>query len=226
MILVNIIGDIVDSMRSTGTITLVVPDSTTTTLTSVNSLSAYGWVTIEGTDYRVASATSTSFVIEGVITEATSWKALAPYYEYGHPKEISNILLDRDKNETYKYQKYPLIAFYTDVRVKHGDPFIYGQSERQFISIIGQSDKDYSSKQRYANVIIPILIPLYNTLIKRIQRSLYFTETYPELKHDEVRRPFWGSTSKYGNVKNIFNDPLDSIDMENVSLKLRSGIKC
>ncbi len=48
----------------------------------------------------------------------------------------------------------------------------------------------------------------------------------PELDHTEVRRPFWGSTSKYGNVANMFNDPLDGIDMEDISMKLREGNTC
>lgn len=226
MILVNIFSDIVDSMRATGTITLVVPGVTNTTLTSVNSLIAKEWVTIGGTNYRVVSATSTSFVVKGVFSVATSWKALAPYYDYGHPQEISNRLADKDGKLINKQQKYPLIAFYTDVRIKHGDPFIYGKLERQFISIIGQSDKSYSSAQRYANVIIPILIPLRTLLVNKIKKSRYFMGVNPELDYVEVRRPFWGSTSKYGNVANMFNDPLDGIDMEDISMKLRRGNTC
>jgi len=225
MILVDIFSDIVDSMRATGTITNISVTSGTSTITSVNSLTAGEVIRMGSVDYIVLTASSSQFTVSGTVT-ASTWAALAPYYEYGHPLEISNILLSRDNNKTLQYQKYPLIALFTDVRIKRGNPLIFGQLERQFISIIGQSDKDYSSKQRYANVIIPILIPLYNTLVKKIQSSAYFTETNPQLSHDYIERPFWGSTSKYGNVKNMFNDPLDSIDMENISLKLRSGIKC
>ena len=227
MTVVDIFDSIVDSMRATGTITLVVAGTTNTTLTSDNSLIAKEWVTINSTNYKVVSATSTTFVVKGVFTEATSWKALAPYYDYGHPQEISNRLADKDGKLGINSQKYPLIAFYTDVRIKHGDAKVYGKLERQFMSILGLSNKKYTSQQRYANVIEPILIPLHKALVKKIQSSKYFIGTYPKLEHDEVRMPFWGHSSKYGNVESIFNDPLDGINMENISLKLTNrNINC
>ena len=219
MILVDIFSDIVASMRASGTITLITPSGTDSVITSVNSLVAGEVISMDDVDYIVKSPTSLQFTVSGTVT-ASTWTALAPYYEYGHPKEISNILSDKDDNEKKKYQKYPLIAFYTDVRIKHGDAKNYGELKRQFMSIIGQSDKSYSSVQRYENVITPILIPLHKALVKKIQSSKYFTGTNPELNYEEVERPFWGSSSKYGNVANIFNDDLDGIDMENITMKL------
>ncbi len=220
MILVNVFSDIVASMRATGTITNKSVASGITTVTSVNTLVAGEVIDMDGTNYIVLTVSSSQFTVKGTGIIATTWTALAPYYEYGHPQEISNKLADKDGHQTKKYQKYPLIAFYTDVRIKHGDAKNHGELKRQFMSIIGQSDKSYSSVQRYANVITPILIPLHKALVKKIQSSKYFIGTNPRLNHEEVRRPFWGSTSKYGNVANMFNDPLDGIDMEDISLKL------
>lgn len=227
MILVDIFSDIVASMRATGTITNKSVASGITTVTSVNTLIVGEVINMDDVNYVVLTASSTLFTVKGTGITASSWTALAPYYDYGHPQEISDKLADKDGHQTKKYQKYPLIAFYTDVRIKHGDAKVYGKLERQFMSIIGQSDKSYSSVQRYANVIIPVLIPLHKALVKKIQSSKYFRGTNPKLDHEEVRRPFWGSTSKYGNVANLFNDPLDGIDMENISMKLTNrNINC
>ena len=225
MILVDKFSDIVASMRATGDITVNTPSGTNTICTSVNTLTAGEVISMDSVDYIVITASATQFTVSGTVT-ASTWTALAPYYEYGHPQEIADILTGKDGHATKKYQKYPLIVFYTDVRIKHGNPTFYGELERQFISIIGQSVEGYSSKQRYDNVITPILIPLHTSLINKIKSSRYFLGVSPELDYTEVRRPFWGSTSKYGNIKNMFNDHLDAIDMENIKLKLREGNTC
>ena len=225
-LIVNIFEDIVASMRATGTITNPSAASGITTIPSVNSLSAGDVVTMDSTDYILLTATATNFTVTGTGITASTWTAKAPYYEFGHPLEISNMLLEKDKNDTLKYQKYPLIVLFTDVTIERGDPKIYGEIKNLFLSIIGISQIEYSSEQRYDNVIEPTLYPLYNTLVQKIQKSRYFIGTTPQLKHKLTERPFWGSSSKYGNVKNMFNDPLDALEMANISMKLREGNKC
>ena len=225
-LIVDIFEDIVADMRATGTITNLSEASGITTVTSVNSLAASNVVTMDSVDYILLSASATNFTVSGTGITASTWTAKSPYYEYGHPKEISNILLERDGNDTLKYQKYPLIVLYTDIGIDRGYNLSYGEIKNLFISIIGLSNKDYSSRQRYDNVIEPTLYPLYNTLVQKIKQSRYFIGTNPNLKHRLVERPFWGNSSKYGNVANMFNDPLDALELENVSMKIREGNTC
>jgi len=93
------------------------------------------------------------------------------------------------------------------------------------INIIGRSDKNCSSAERYANNIKPILYPLYETLIKKIKISNYLSETNPNVQHDLIERPFWGTVSKYGNVANKFTDPLDALEMSNIVVGIK-GKQC
>lgn len=219
--IVQIIQNIVESIRSTGTITNISESSGVSTITSKNSLVAGESVQIGSTDYIVQSATSTEFTVLGTGITENSWTALAPYFDVGHPLEVSNRLLEKDKSDEYKYRKYPLIVLFTDIKIKKGERASFDDVTDLNISIIGQSERTKTTLERYSDVINPILYPIYNKLKSKIKASPYFTKTHPSLTHDLTERPYWGSSSKYGNVKNIFNDPLDAIEMNNIELGLR-----
>jgi len=224
--IVNIFEDIVADMRTTGAITALSETGGVTTVTTVNTLSADDYVTIGSTIYKLLTATSANFTVTGTGITATIWTANDLYYLPGHPKEISDILTERDKDKNLKFQKYPLIVLFTDIRIKSGDPKFYGELTGLDMAIIGSSEKTYSTTQRYDNVITPTLYPLLNTLIKKIQKSRYFTGTTPRLEYERFERPFWGSTQKYGNVANMFNDPLDAIELHNIKMKIKEGNIC
>ena len=229
VIVSKIFANIVDSMRATGVISNAsAPASGIVTITSVNSLVAEAWVTMGDTSYEIQSATDTLFTVRSAVEiTAGSWKANAPYYEVGHAKEISNILSVKDKNDNLKYQKYPLIAFFTDVKIKRGDKTIYGILNNQSISIIGRApNKNASTKERYDDNIEPILYPLHDGFILKMQNSGYFIDVTPSISYDLTERPWWGNSAKYGNVANIFNDQLDALELSNMSIKLRNGIQC
>jgi len=44
--------------------------------------------------------------------------------------------------------------------------------------------------------------------------------------HDKIDRLFWGRSGLYGNEGNIFNDHLDAIEIQNLSLSLRLNKNC
>ena len=225
-IIVDIFENIVEGMRQTGTIDSKSESGGYTVIQSVNTLSENEVVLVGGSDYVAVNVSSTGFSIQTTGITATVWQSRSPYYEYGHAQEISNVLLERDGQDTpYRYKKYPLIALFTDVRIIKGDKFLQGKTKGLVINIIGWSDKDYSTKQRYDNNIKTVLYPLYETLIKKIKGSSYFSGTNPNVKHELVERPFWGSSSKYGNVANMFNDPLDALEMSNIVLGVK-GKQC
>jgi len=225
-IIVDIFSSIVDSMRETGTIDSIAVANGYSTIQSVNTLSENEVVLIGDTDYAATIVTGTQFTVYGTGITATTWSSREPYYEYGHPVEIAGKLTARDSETApYSFKKYPLIALFTDVRIKKGDKFLQGKTDRLMINIIGWSNKDYSSAERYANNIKTVLYPLYEILIKKIQTSNYFAETNPNVKHDLIERPFWGSSSKYGNVGNMFNDPLDALELSNIVVGIK-GKQC
>lgn len=149
--------------------------------------------------------------------------ALMPFYMYGHRLEISNRLLEKDKDRVYKYQKYPLIALRMDIP----EPYIGGMyNYRLNIAILTLTEKEYNAEQRMTNVIKPVLAPLYDRFVKELWHVGLFTWTGDQRipPHTPIIRPYWGTAQAEGNVKHIFNDPLDAIEL--INLEIKSTKKC
>jgi hypothetical protein len=137
---------------------------------------------------------------------------LMPFYMYGHPLEIANRLLDKDKDRVYKYQKYPLIALKMDFE----EPIKNGVKSLSLnLAILNFTDKKWNAEERMANIFKPVLYPIYERFMTELQNSgLFFwpgNQDYPE--HTKIDRPYWGTANQQGNVKNIFNDPIDAIEI-------------
>lgn len=147
---------------------------------------------------------------------------LMPFYMYGHRLEIANRLLQKDKDKVYKNQKFPLIALRMDIaeEVSKG---VWSHSLN--ILIANYTDKKWNAEERMENIFLPVLYPIYKRFIYEVQNSGLFTwpgnQDFPE--HTKIDRPFWGTENQEGNVKNIFNDPIDAIEI--IGLKLNSTRK-
>ena len=150
-----------------------------------------------------------------------------PYFMHGHPLEILNTLSEKDRHSTYKFKKYPLIALFQDFTESIGEN-MNSQGETSLnIVICTQTSPDYTSEQRYDNVFRTVLYPLYDLLIKHIEASKWFVNVGPGLvPHDKTDRLFWGKSGLYGNEGNIFNDNIDAIEIENLSLSMRLIKNC
>jgi len=113
VILVDIIGAVIDSMRETDTITGSVETSPGIyVIDSKNGLKDFDYITIDDVDYQVSSVSDTNYTINSdplLDFTGKTWKAKAPYYLHGHPLEIVNRLNKKNKG-VYSYQKYTLIA--------------------------------------------------------------------------------------------------------------------
>jgi len=146
---------------------------------------------------------------------------LMPFYMYGHPVEIAKRLTDKDKNRQSN-QKYPLIALRMDI-VETVSKGIWSYSLN--ILIANYNDKKWNAEERMSNIFEPVLYPIYERFMQELQRSGLFFWTgnldYPE--HTKVDRPFWGTEGTQGNVKNIFNDPIDAIEI--IGLKVNQRVK-
>jgi hypothetical protein len=151
------------------------------------------------------------------------WKTVQ--YLPGHRLEISNRLDAQNKNPAKKYDKFPLIAFneqYGSFPKRRGSITDWTLN----IAILAETKSNYHSEERDENVFRPILYPLYEEFLKYLRESGYFfwsgRQSAPP--HDPVPRKFFGITSKEGNVKYIFNDTLDAIEL--IDLKLSEFKNC
>ena len=151
----------------------------------------------------------------------------APHYMHGHPLEIVDLMSQKDRNDTYKFLKYPVIVLFQDF------PEVMGESqtvisEGTFNLIIAtETSVDYTASQRYTNTFRPYLYPLYDLLMKHIPKSGLFKNALTGMvPHTKTDRLFWGREGLYGNEGNIFNDRIDAIEIENLTLQMKISKNC
>lgn len=147
--------------------------------------------------------------------------ATTPYYLYGHRREINKRLLEKDKSKTFKYQKYPLLALRMDFPEENKDGLIEYTLN---MAILQKTEENYNTEERYTNVFKPILYPLLESFWVQLKNSGLFMWEGDRPSHTKYDRPYWGISETEGNVKNIFSDPLDAIEL--IDLKLKQNIKC
>jgi len=148
-----------------------------------------------------------------------------PYYMYGHRLEIASILTTMGSNNQLKWQRYPLVALRLDM-VENVDNGLLKVNLN--LAILTLTNENYNTAQRYANVFIPVLYPLYTKLMTAIKTSgIYFWDQKENMAmppHKKVDRPYWGTQFQEGNQKNIFNDPIDAIEI--LDLQINKRLKC
>lgn len=223
----DIIGEIVDSMREKGS--YVVSGTSTTTSTNIfisptgiiaNSIKIGTWIEIESKQYKVKEKAGDLITLE--ITTSTpsnsgSYKSIEPYYLFGHRIDIANRLLDKDQDNVFKYQKYPLIALRLPLTQEVMNDDVNCAVVN--IAIMECTEKNYTSEERYDNVIKPVLSPIYERFLLAIENSPYISLVGTP-QHKRIDRLFWGTEQKEGNVKYIFNDPLDAIELIDLKLNI------
>jgi hypothetical protein len=137
------------------------------------------------------------------------------HYEHGHYVEIQETLAQFEDSQNHYNKKYPLVALFEDIvgkETKNG-------TELRFSMIICYSTKsEYKSKERYQEVINPILKPIYEAIKRHMLESEYFYGYH--ISHEPIIRPYAGNKGKYGNTASIFSDYLDAIEMRNIKLIL------
>jgi len=143
-----------------------------------------------------------------------------PYYLYGHPLDINNVLTQKAKSPEFRYKRYPLIALMQDFTETH-DSFAYFYTVSPKILILNYTEQNYNSKQRYENVFKNILYPIYDELIQNILDSNLIDVTVIEdLTHTKTDRLYWGKVGIQGSQGKIFNDFLDAIEIDFTELKV------
>jgi len=143
-----------------------------------------------------------------------------PYYQYGHIAEISDILKNMEGDPVKKNQKYPLVILRLD------NP---GEVEEEIVKwnlnivICAYTNNGYRAPERLQSVFKPVLFPLYDRFFEALNLSKHFfwEGNYP--KHTKIDRYFWGTSTGFRNAKQIFDDPIDAIEI--INLKINSRIK-
>lgn len=155
----------------------------------------------------------------GKVVQSMQSEDCKPFYMYGHRLEISNRLLEMENDIVYKYKKYPLIALRMPFDEKRENGMITYSSIN--IAILDFTKENWNAEERYANTFKPILYPLYEAFKKALKNSGLFMWAGDQTEPPHTKRDmlFYGEFLREGNVKYIFNDPLDAVEITNLTLK-------
>lgn len=229
--IIDVIDSVVDSMRKTGSILSIVDNADNTytiTVSDIENLSDNDYITISNTtnfdgEYQITSVSGVTFSISktsGEATETGDWKANAPYYLYGHLRDIIQVNAAKDKNPSTKSQKYPLIILALDVdKIAVYKNIDYTATTS--IIIANTTEPDWRSSKRKEQNFDPILHPLYNEFMQAIIDSTYIQGSFLRdfEGHKPIDRYYWGRiTLGSGNDAHKLNEHLDAIEITNLEL--------
>lgn len=146
-----------------------------------------------------------------------------PYYMYGHRQEVVNRTTVKANDPIYKAQRFPLIMLRQDtVESVRGDMVDYTLN----LAFVAFTDPNLNSEQRVAQVFTPILEPLFKQFFLLFKKRALFSWSgqlqQDKPPHDKILRPYWGTAGTEANIANIFNDPTDAIEIQNLKFSKRS----
>lgn len=152
-------------------------------------------------------------LIGNVVTACRATGSDVPYYYYGHPLEIVNTLMEKDSSDTWRLKKYPAIFLFHDFEETR-DNF---QSETELrIIIVTDTKAEWKAADRYTNVFVPTLLPLYERFIYELGKVANLTFSG---EHKMKIYPFWGSEAN----ANVANDCADAIEISGAKIKTYAG---
>lgn len=138
-------------------------------------------------------------------------------YQYGHLKDVRERLRAQTIADP-SARKYPLIWLIEDFNVENGKAGLTGVSDVR-IMILHNTKKEYTRQQRENLVILPILIPVYNEFLVQMRAIGSFMQ-YGPFDHNRIDRPHWGNPEEWGNKNYLFDEPLDGIEISDLSLQI------
>jgi len=213
------ISRVVDLLRTTGSYTATLVSANLYELTSdvETYLEVGDYLTADGYSVRVTSIVSDKIFqvdsIEQSIGLTGIWKSLAPYFEYGTRKVINQMLLEKNGGE-YSYQKYPLIALRLPVPLSV-DGGVASMDAN--ILIAHFTEEQHRPKDRVEQVYEPLLWPLTKLFLSMVRKSGEFSGFDPG--YTWIDRMFYGNEVGEENIANVFDDPLDAVELRNLRLK-------
>jgi hypothetical protein len=145
------------------------------------------------------------------------------FYQFGHIKEINNILVSFDKTTEYKKQKYPAILLLQDFIEKTVTKAPYVRQANLQLLIVAGSTSNNRTSQRYEKVFMPVLYPIYETFMKVLRNESRLYWEYGDIPHIKIDRPnISGFTIRQqGETKNLFSDFLDAIEINNLNINIK-----
>lgn len=135
-------------------------------------------------------------------------------FMHGHPIEIVNTLISKSNSQQFMFKKYPLICLFQDFDEING---IGGQAEANLnIAICNITTVDKRAEQRYKDNFYPILYPIYNSFLEKVESHRKVIGY--DVNHKKIDRLYWGKQVLGGNGANKLADSIDAIELVNFKL--------
>lgn len=140
----------------------------------------------------------------------------SPYYFFGHPIDINNQMIARDKELDTRGKVYPAIA----LRLPISEELVSGLVHYNLnIAILASTRKEWDAPTRLDQVIKPTLVPLYELFLARIKKAGFtWSGNMARPPHTMIKRPHHGVNETQGNKAYVFSTPLDAIELVNLRI--------
>lgn len=164
-------------------------------------------------------------IVQLTTPTATESNIAAINYQYGHLNELIETMKQYEQSPELRYEKYPLIALFLDIPEQYGSSGGYPGECRLHMAICYGTSTTLKAEERYAQVIKPILLPLYEELIRQIESCAEFV-TIGTLQHTMTERPYWGRGGLGDTAGNVFADAVDAIEITDLNLTNNFNPNC
>lgn len=168
----------------------------------------------------VVAATEAAVILDDTLDWGIIPKKV--YFMHGHEKEVVNVLQSMtNAGAPIKNEKYPLIILFEDIREKLRRSLNgWTTSFKCRLVICTLTSPTLRADQRLEQNFKPILLPIFEEFIRQISRSKLFNQpTVEDMEITKWNRYYWGSQPV---DKNILNDYIDAVEIESISLNLKT----
>ena len=168
---------------------------------------------------QVVSDTEAAIKADATVNFGTVPKQL--FFRHGNMKEISQQLTELTASPVHKGKKFPLVVLFRDIDetlTESLNGITTGFNCRMAIFTLTEST--YNSDQRETKTFKPVLRPILEAFLNQLSQSSVFG--MPKIADMKVKKAdcfFYGSALAGANP---FNDFVDAIEVQNISLKLKN----
>jgi len=156
-----------------------------------------------------------------IVTDLNTRLVTEYNFLYGPSSEIVETLKDMSKSASQSAIKYPLIALLTDIPEVRGDPAFYAEINASMI-IATITRQTYRAAERYSEILVPVLYPIYSEFLNQIILSRYFkVEDVSLIPHTKTDRLNWGHSQLFNDGQGGV-DFIDAIELQNLNLKIKN----
>jgi hypothetical protein len=133
-----------------------------------------------------------------------------PYYMFGHPIEIGEIISEKANNSEFKYKRYPFICLFQDFYEEHTD---HNVSASLNVAIVTNTKPNFKASERYNETFNKVLYPLFDLFIAEMNKNRHIDLSPSNVKFTKTDRLKWGRSNE-----NVLNDYVDAIELTDLNL--------